>query len=284
MTVSITDEIADLTLDHLARAAAKQAAPQVRRRPPTSMDFCKKLRLEGPWGTVRHGDIVSRWHPAVAGNEEWFVETSVGYDPGLDSELETRTIRVAEFKTRRSRPSAGRAISRRFITPAPHASPSKRVEGPWMVRRCARTRRHGSRSISEARRLARSSPRSQTSHTRDSKLAGCCSLRAVRGNRGAVGLDPARRRPADRPRTRHPTGDEEVRAPLGRGTRRRDGLTESGQLLDHVEAELQATRESPMPGLRWSALVADSMAQIALVSWIEPDRNHHRATRRRRLH
>lgn len=133
MTVSITDEIADLTLDQLARAAAMQAAPQVRRRPPTSMVFCKKLRLEGPWGTVRHGDIVSRWHPAVAGNEEWFVETSVGYDPGLDSELETRTIRVAEFKTRRSRPSAGRAISRRFITPAPHPSPSKRVEGPWMV-------------------------------------------------------------------------------------------------------------------------------------------------------
>ena len=133
MTVSITDEIADLTLDQLARAAAMQAAPQVRRRPPTSMVFCKKLRLEGPWGTVRHGDIVSRWHPAVAANEEWSVETSVGYDPGLDSELETRTIRVAEFKTRRSRPSAGRAISRRFITPAPHPSPSKRVEGPWMV-------------------------------------------------------------------------------------------------------------------------------------------------------
>ena len=78
MTVSITDEIADLTLDQLARAAAMQAAPQVRRRPPTSMVFCKKLRLEGPWGTVRHDDIVSRWHPAVAGNEEWFVETSVG--------------------------------------------------------------------------------------------------------------------------------------------------------------------------------------------------------------
>ena len=85
--VSITDEIADLTLDQLARAAAMQAAPQVRRRPPTSMVFCKKLRLEGPWGTVRHGDIVSRWHPAVARNEEWFVETSVGYDPGSTRSL-----------------------------------------------------------------------------------------------------------------------------------------------------------------------------------------------------
>src|SRR6476646_10667752 len=39
-----------------------------------------------------------------------------------------------------------------------------------------------------------------------------------------------------------------------------------------------------MPGLRWCALVADSTAQIALVSRVEPDRNQHRATRRRGLH
>ena len=128
--VSITDEVADVTLYQLARAAAAMQAPQVRRRPPTSMVFCKKLRLEGPWGVVTHGDVISRWHPAVAGNEEWFVETSVGYDPELDGELEARTVRVAEFKakTRPSRPSAGRAISRPSIAAAPHPSPTKRAE------------------------------------------------------------------------------------------------------------------------------------------------------------
>ena len=94
------------------------------------------LQEAAPGGAVGHRPARRHRQPVASGGRR---ERGVvcrderRLRPGLDSELETRTIRVAEFKTRRSRPSAGRAISRRFITPAPHPSPSKRVEGPWMV-------------------------------------------------------------------------------------------------------------------------------------------------------
>ena len=37
-------------------------------------------------------------------------------------------------------------------------------------------------------------------------------------------------------------------------------------------------------GLGWGAFVADPTAQIAIVGGVEPDRDQHRATRRRGLH
>ena len=127
---SITDEVGALE----ARSGDAGGGDRERRarrgfkRPPSTHVFCKRLRLEGPWGVVSYGDIVHRSHPAVRGREEWFTPTSigVGLGPGLDEELAVRKTRVAEFKMRPTRPLAGRAIS--FLPPTP--SSTKRVEYP----------------------------------------------------------------------------------------------------------------------------------------------------------
>jgi hypothetical protein len=138
---SITEYVAGLTLDQFARAvAALEALPEAaRRRPQTSMVFCKKLRLEGTWGVVKLGDIVHRTHAAVAGNEEWFEATSIGHDPELEEELAIRNRRVAELTNGGShpRPQAGRVARAPSITPAsPPASTTARTKTtryPWKV-------------------------------------------------------------------------------------------------------------------------------------------------------
>lgn len=126
--VSITDEIAGLTLDQARRGLDSAMA----ERPRTSHVFCRKLRLDGPWGRVAYGDIVHSSHPSVAGNEEWFTETSigVGLGPGFTEERAARRMRLAGYEWRPSRPQARRAVSRKSITPASPTSTTLVAKAP----------------------------------------------------------------------------------------------------------------------------------------------------------